>query len=904
MNLGITPLVLARAAAFTGALLLGPCAAQAPARPAALPAAPAVMQKFLPLPRVPPAQLAELVQDLAAYLEQGAGYRRLGLGEAAIPGQPATVTATVALARLVQGESELLAFGFIAAPRRLPQLWVTGWHERQGGRLPHPELAGGGFETALQAFMAERADILAQLPMNSLESRIITLSYADADAALFALRAMGYATVPDAEAPAGAEAGRPPEAVARRPMPDGSDPGKLRGDGPLPVAAGPAAPVAAARPAPARATPSTISFDRLPLIIKLPSTEPRNLGLVGGIDGNSASAAAAAAAVQRDNMGLTVMPSMASSLNETVAAGTSQLMVLFHPSYPEQFTKVRRTLQETVDRPARQVFIEGLVLEVSQEGLRELGVQWSAKKGSKELSLGSLTPLQAGDSAFSFLRDSALSLTPAHVLARINALVQSNKAEVLSRPSVITLDNRQATIRVGTDIPIATSKDAGTAAGSSRVAFSFQYIPTGILLNVRPRITEDNTEISMLIDATVSATVPNQDLQVLDPQTKISLASAPTISTRRVQTYARIRDNMPLIIGGLVSRTQNRTEDKVPGLGEIPVLGKLFGRETAQNDSREVVIVLTPSVVTENFRETKAQYPKDDERFNLANSSLFREQYRIRAEDLLDSQFIRGNRRLLAYRALANRVIERRPEAARKPPFAQFTGDRVPGEFVFVTGMMSRMLDRLKAADAIRIENLFFFEQAAQGLQRPVSLADLMARMGDGRRAESFFERNKGKALVLSFTLARNSMAAQDMFSEPVPAIELVPCEDRAAWSRLTWELNQPVAGRERYSIVINDASDLKRLQLAIATKNTVLNNGLEQNMLFNNWLPGRVINLQEVAVNWERTLEATVARYFFIGEHYYPYFMSLHQNAIRELDAALRQPEYAADLDGMVLPN
>jgi general secretion pathway protein D len=580
-------------------------------------------------------------------------------------------------------------------------------------------------------------------------------------------------------------------------------------------------------------------------------------------------------------------------------------MVMFHPSYPEQFQKLKKVVQETIDRPARQVFVEGLVLEISTEALRDLGVNWSQKKGSNSISLGTLTTPGPGDSALSFLRDSTVNITPQQIMAKINALVQTNKAEVLSRPSVLTLDNRQATIRVGTDIPVATSKDASAAgSGSSRVAFSFQYLPTGILMNIRPRISEDGNEISMLIDATVSATVPNQDLKVLDPATRVTLASAPTISTRRVQTYARIRDNMPLIIGGLVSRDQISGSDKVPLAGEIPFLGRLFGHENAQDRKREVIIVLTPSVVTENIRETKAQSPRDDYRFDLRDTVIFKEHYRIRAEDLVDSSYIRFNRRFLTYREIANRVIERDQSLATRAPFSAFQGTKVPGEFIFVSGMLYKMLDRMDAGAPIKIENLMTFERIGdEGEQRPISLVQLMARYGDGKNHLSFFDKNRGKALALTFKLARNSTRSEDMFAEPVPKISLVDCASRDDWRRMLWDMNQSTGATPSYTILIQEPSDLRRIQLAYATQNTILNNGGTGSMIFDKWLPGRMLHLQEVSATWERVLLPPIAQYFFIGEHAAMYFTAEHEAAIQALDRGLRRKENATLIEGIALP-
>jgi hypothetical protein len=188
--------------------------------------------------------------------------------------------------------------------------------------------------------------------------------------------------------------------------------------------------------------------------------------------------------------------------------------------------------------------------------------------------------------------------------------------------------------------------------------------------------------------------------------------------------------------------------------------------------------------------------------------------------------------------------------------------------------------------------------------QRPVSVAQVLARYGDGSNPDSFFERNPGKALALTFTLARASLAAEDMFSETVPEVRLVDCPDRATWHQLVWDLSQPDArGVPRFTILINDRSDVRRLQLAYATQNTVLNNGGIPGMTFDRWLVGRMLHLQEVSPGWERVLNAQIAQYFVIGEHYYMYFIQEHQKAMQRIEAALRSAEVQPLLEGAKLP-
>lgn len=862
--------------------------------------------RLIQLPMISERQIHELAQDLALQLQITGGYNRVNEPfPADVPAFPAIVTSDVVIARDSGGTKFVVRVGHVMAPRRLPQLWIQGYSMQGATASPNPDVDSARIDPALKQIVAERVRIFARLRLTELETTTIPLSYVDADAALFALRAMGYSAVTDTEALNKDDSYKGEDVdsydMARAPLAsDGMQQQGQPGMQGQPMMQQGMSPDDMKRFLPKfpaiKNLPTTISLDRLPLIVRMPSTDPKNMGLVGS-DLNPG---------QRDQLGLTVIPSAASPLTEAVAGGSSELLVIYHPAYPEQVAKLRRIIDETIDKPAHQIFIEALVLEISDSGLKDLGVQWDLKKGTQQFSLGSLIPVPTGGSALSFGRDGTVNVTPSQMMVRIQALLNDEKAEILSRPSVITLDNRQATIRVGTDIPVATSKDASAAGtnSSSRVAFSFQYIPTGILLNVRPRLSDDLQEISLLIDATVSATVPGQDLQVLDPTTHLVLASAPTLSTRRVQTYARIRDNQPLIIGGLISRNQTKSYDRVPVLGSLPYIGALFGHTNTTDDKREVIIVLTPSVVTENIRDIKAQFPKDDEHFDELGNILFKDRYRIRREDLVDSSDFRFNARFRTDRDIANKVIDRRPELGNVAPWSLFQGNKVPGEFIFVSGMMYRMLDRLNQGDPIRVENLKYFERVGELDQRPVSMAQALARYGDGSSPDSFFARNPGKALAFTFTLARNSMYAGDEFAEPFPEVKLVDCPNREAWRQILWDMSQPnERGIPRFTILIKDRSDIRRVQLAFATQNTVLNNGGVTAQIFDRWLPGTMLHLQEVSPTWERVVNAQIAQYFVIGEHYYMYFAQEFTRAERSLEAQFKSPEILPLLVGVKLP-
>jgi len=411
--------------------------------------------------------------------------------------------------------------------------------------------------------------------------------------------------------------------------------------------------------------PAQAEFDKLPYVVTVPDPEKGDTGLVGT---------------------------------------KKQLMIIFHPAHPEQFSDVRRLLDDFIDRPARQIFIEGMVLEISESGLKDLGVDWALLNSGAPLT-ARLGSLNAGSDGNSETLDATIfNISKLHDIFKddflvnwkttVRALIRTGKAEILSRPSVLTLNNRQATIRVGRDVPILSSTE-GVATYSNKFKFEFKYLSTGILLNIRPRINESGTEVSMLIDTIVSAQVPGEELEVLASDTKQLLASAPTISTRRVQTYGRIRNNTPFIIGGLVAHDKTSTQDKIPILGDLPLVGMAFRTTRTKSSKREVIIVLTPYVLPEE-KLIPRSLPKDEDLFDSFGHELFRDSYRIRAEDVFDLTFLLENQRIVAYRDCARQVVDKNFRFSGIEPFRTFVR---PG-----AAMMSSSLrpswDRVKKANS------------------------------------------------------------------------------------------------------------------------------------------------------------------------------------------------------------
>jgi len=620
--------------------------------------------------------------------------------------------------------------------------------------------------------------------------------------------------------------------------------------------------------------PPTLEFNQLPLVAAMPGPKPEQTGLVGGSDN------------VRDQTGLAMLPAVGPLQPDVIGSPTSELLIVFHPAHVDQYARVRELLTEVIDKPARQILVEGLVIEISEQGLKDLGVEWQFQDGTVSFVLGKLNADALGDTLTGDYDDS--DNLSAGWTGKIRALIRDGKAQVLSRPSVLTLNNRQASIRVGQDIPIATSTE-GTAANSNRVAFAFRYIPTGIILNVRPRISENGNDVTMLIDTTVSATVPGQDLEIRSSDDEI-LASAPTISTRRVQTYGRIQNNTPFIIGGLVSRDQTVTKEKVPLLGDLPIVGPAFRAEKTETHKQEVIIVLTPYVLPDEGRATRL-LPKDTEaRFDSADNELFHDSYRLTSADVFDLAFLFRDPRLVEARRKAEAAIADDYRLAFQRPWRAYADNRTPGEAILVQRMMYEVIKRLNLEEKIDPSRLILLMAHQTAGYEVEFLEDLMKKQGGGATYADFFARNPGKALAITFSRSGRGDTATPLplGQEPIPQVRVLECADRSQWSKLLWDLNQPSAdGLQQSTVILQNESDMVRLRRAAFLKRLLTLNGGESEARVRNFNVGKQLLIPELAPGQTLVVDGDVATLFFRTEMYYPAALQEIEQSIDAINAA-----------------
>ena len=581
----------------------------------------------------------------------------------------------------------------------------------------------------------------------------------------------------------------------------------------------------------------------------------------------------------------------------------NELLLFFDAAAPEKAGRVRRIIQEQIDLPARKIMIEAMVLEISSQALDQLGVEWDFNSGGEGISNnnfiqdkldGTNDSLVLGKIAYPAAGSAQLDATITNVFrefnVRLQALVEDGSAQVLSRPSVLTLDNRMAFINVSERIPIANTKFVKDYVS----AVDFRDVVAGIQLAVRPRINRDGTEVSLQINAAVSARVPGKDEKVLGKDS-IVLATAPTLSIREVKTYARIANDTPFIVGGLIAKDSEQTIRKVPLLGDIPFLGALFRSKNETGQKREVIIVITPSVLPEDS-PVHAGMPKDDDLFDQFGHRLFRDAYRIRAEDTFDLRYLTENKGLQQLQSAVDRVVTDHPQLSTEYPYVKFAHDAVPGEGALVRRQIYEVLKRQQASDVLDVEKLIFFEKSKD--------------RGDGIKVRFLAEylrdvapfvlakKQSGKAFGLCFRMHRNSLEINELLHEPVPEIKIVDCPDDQAWRSLLLESNKRTPGTAAKQVIfLRNLGDLNRLKNAILMKKIISLNASDYILKLKNFTRGRLLRMPTVREDDVELIDADVATCYYHSELYYSVLEESLESDYAALKKVLSGTDYESAL-------
>lgn len=263
---------------------------------------------------------------------------------------------------------------------------------------------------------------------------------------------------------------------------------------------------------------------------------------------------------------------------------------------------------EKLDVMPLQVHIESQVVEVTLSGELSYGVSWFLENAATENNLPDVTNGLDIPRKWSTLGASiggnagpglAWTLIQNDAAAIINALDKVTDVRLLQTGSVLTRNNSEATLNVGSRIPV-TSVSVNPVLGNSSTVSQVQYLDTGVILKVRPRVTKDGTVFLDIVQ------------EVSSPGSQADANGNVRINTRRLKTEAVTSSGDTVLLAGLIQDSTTRGSTGLPGLSRIPIIGGLFGQQSNSQDRTEVVILLTATIMRnqEELRTMTDEYSR------------------------------------------------------------------------------------------------------------------------------------------------------------------------------------------------------------------------------------------------------------------------------------------------------
>jgi hypothetical protein len=186
------------------------------------------------------------------------------------------------------------------------------------------------------------------------------------------------------------------------------------------------------------------------------------------------------------------------------------------------------------------------------------------------------------------------------------------------------------------------------------------------------------------------------------------------VDNRQVQTFVRVADNTPFIIGGLIATDTSNSQSGVPFLSKIPYVGNLFKRSIKKDDKREVIVVLTPHVIDTGEKSFSYVIPKDSKTFDSFDHILFRNAYRIRDDDVFDLAFATQSNYYASILEELKTFQDGHLELSEKEPIFSYLQDMVPGEDVIVRRMLWEIVHKANYHRYIDDNHILVF-QADEG---------------------------------------------------------------------------------------------------------------------------------------------------------------------------------------------
>jgi general secretion pathway protein D len=257
---------------------------------------------------------------------------------------------------------------------------------------------------------------------------------------------------------------------------------------------------------------------------------------------------------------------------------------------PKTYVALLEVLDK-IDVPVKQVVIEVLIAEITLTDSIDFGVQWLLKDNSVTgftTTSEPITSFTSDSPLFASLVTGTINKSIANIF--LTALATDSKVNVLANPQILAMDNKEAEIKIGNEVPTATglTQQPATGGGATLVSSGqIQYRTVGTILTVTPRITEaGNVNMKLVVEQSG-----------IGEAVTLGSGTFPSFTSRKATTSAVVSSGKTLFLGGLISEDKRLTRSGIPGLSKIPILGLLFGTTTDVITKRELLVMVTPHVI-------------------------------------------------------------------------------------------------------------------------------------------------------------------------------------------------------------------------------------------------------------------------------------------------------------------
>ena len=349
----------------------------------------------------------------------------------------------------------------------------------------------------------------------------------------------------------------------------------------------------------------------------------------GGADGVAGTAAPAAVVAQPagGQCGASVQSTTPVSAGAGPSTGgfiqadpsTNSLII----TAPEPLYRQVRGMIDQLDSRRAQLYIESMIVEVSGDNAADFGLQWQGLVGSSGDKYGlfagtsnsvggpSIISLsQTGAGAGSTLPGDGINIAlirnygGTYALAALARALQTQaNTNIVSTPNLITLDNEEAKIVVGENVPFITGQYTNTGTATTSPFQTIERKDVGITLRIRPQIGEGGT---------VRMTIYQEQSAVKETTAAGTSNAGPSTTKRSIESTVVVDDGSILVLGGLISETFKDTKAKVPLLGDIPVLGALFRSEKREKNRSNLMVFLKPTIMRDGEAASRLSLDRYD----------------------------------------------------------------------------------------------------------------------------------------------------------------------------------------------------------------------------------------------------------------------------------------------------